>query len=913
MKCFLVLIIGVVLLGGFTSEGFAQNRFSLRGKVLDSETRTSLEFASVAMENTGRGCITDSEGCFVIKNIQKGTQRIVVSYLGYLNYKLEINLQQDTLINIELKKVKTHLDELIVIAQRGENRTSSTQINRNAIEHVQPSSFTDILELLPGGISQSNSLVEANLASFREASEGTLNSSLGTAFVIDGMQMTNDAQLQTVVGAYGEEITEKNTTGRGIDMRMMPTDDIESVEVISGVSSVEYGEVTNSLVKVKRMFRKTPLSIRVKANPKGKLISIGKGIALNSIHTLNTNLSYLKHVPDPRNKKEEYSRLTVSLRHKYSNSEQLNPMVLKTTFDYTGSFDDDKTDVEQDLQGDVFKNSYNQYRLGSSLDWYVNTSKWFTKLSYVLNSSYAHQESIIDKATSGGTVAMPIGFEQGVRDGVYLPSSYRSLLKVDGKPLLISSKIKAFFAFNLTGLKHELLLGSEWTYNKNLGEGRQYNINLPTYPSIESSIPRKSKDIPALEKLSFFLGDNFTIPIQKNLIEVNMGLRASSALNVGSRYYINNRFYLDPRINISWILPKFTTLGEVTNISFNLSYGVQTKFPGLSYLYPELNYHHSQQLNFYSQNEILSRVNFKTSVSDPTNYNLKPSINRKKEIGVNIKIAKAYLQINYFDEEMTSGFRNTGYFEVLKYRKYDATSVSTVGLTKPPKLSDFKWKDEKEFKSYNYAGNTQLTVKKGIEYQLDLGMIKEVHSRVSLNGAWYKTKYDISGPEYRTSNVVLNGEKYPYVGIYNWDKGRTYQQFNSTLRINTQVSKLGLIFTTAIQSMWFTSRKNKYNNGMPSYYEDMNGQIKDYKPKDTEDYILTHLYKKPYANAFDEFRDAIAVDLNLKVQKSIGGKMKLAFYVNSLLDYYPDFHRRDGFLVRRRQEPRFGMELNINL
>lgn len=46
------------------------------------------------------------------------------------------------------------LKEVIVTAREAGGMTSSSRISRSAMEHLQPTSFTDLLELLPGNISK---------------------------------------------------------------------------------------------------------------------------------------------------------------------------------------------------------------------------------------------------------------------------------------------------------------------------------------------------------------------------------------------------------------------------------------------------------------------------------------------------------------------------------------------------------------------------------------------------------------------------------------------------------------------------------------------------------------------------------------------------------------------------------------
>lgn len=59
--------------------------------------------------------------------------------------------------------------------------TSSSIIDRKAMEHLQPSSFSDLLELLPGGRSADPALNQVNPIRLREAGEGSSSSDYDVA------------------------------------------------------------------------------------------------------------------------------------------------------------------------------------------------------------------------------------------------------------------------------------------------------------------------------------------------------------------------------------------------------------------------------------------------------------------------------------------------------------------------------------------------------------------------------------------------------------------------------------------------------------------------------------------------------------------------------------------------------------
>lgn len=68
-----------------------------------------------------------------------------------------------------------------------------------------------------------------------------------------------------------------NAVNAGVDMRNISTDNIESVEIIRGIPSVEYNDLTSGVVIIKQKQKATPVEARIKADQYGKLFSIGKG------------------------------------------------------------------------------------------------------------------------------------------------------------------------------------------------------------------------------------------------------------------------------------------------------------------------------------------------------------------------------------------------------------------------------------------------------------------------------------------------------------------------------------------------------------------------------------------------------------------------------------------------------------
>ncbi len=357
----------------------AQDTGTFKGVVKNERTNEVIPFATVYCKDLEKGTAADLKGFFYFRNLKLGGHRFVISSIGYENLDTVLTISKETELDILLKEKQLTLDEVIVTAKISKELPTSSVIGQEALRHLQPNSFADILELIPGGIARERDMTGMNLISLRQPIatnrpsnySNEYNSSLGTSFVIDGIPLSNDAQLQNTTGAstYNYSyITGRNTTGKGIDMRMISTDDIEKVEIVRGVPSVRYGDLTSGLVNIRRSYTSKPLRIRAKATPSMKLAAIGKGFSIGK-RTLNTNLDYVDYLSDPRNVKVNYSRITASLRYANAKSISATPFFLNASLDYTGSFDKSKRDAENDTEDESYKNEYNKIRFASKLLW----------------------------------------------------------------------------------------------------------------------------------------------------------------------------------------------------------------------------------------------------------------------------------------------------------------------------------------------------------------------------------------------------------------------------------------------------------------------------------------------------------------------------------------------------------------
>ena len=65
----------------------AQNTGDLSGRIIDLKSQQPLEGATVLLEDTSLGVITDADGYFTFEAIPTQTYNVIVSYLGLKVYE----------------------------------------------------------------------------------------------------------------------------------------------------------------------------------------------------------------------------------------------------------------------------------------------------------------------------------------------------------------------------------------------------------------------------------------------------------------------------------------------------------------------------------------------------------------------------------------------------------------------------------------------------------------------------------------------------------------------------------------------------------------------------------------------------------------------------------------------------------
>lgn len=902
-KCLIALLLLNTLLNA--------QQHSMSGYITDYENNRGIDLATIFLLESNQGAISNEMGYYNIKNIQTGQYQLRVSYVGYQQIDTTIRITNDTKINIRLKRNSLQLKEINVMASAKKENPSASIIQRTAIDHLQPNSIKDLMQLLPGNLFGDSKLNNATQMSMRQAGTDK-NTALGTAIVVDGVPLSNDNNMQTFYGAsnIGDIANSKNTVNGGVDLRRISTDHIDEVEVIRGIPSAKYGDLSSGAVIVKSRKGVSPFIFRIKSDPLTKLFYAGKGFALSSkAGTLNMGIDYTHYLSDQRSKLEQFKRISTNVQHDIVIGKNLH---ISSQFSHTGTIDKAGFDADIMNKEDSYKSDYQNFRLKNAGQWNIN-NPLLKKIEFTLSAQYS--ADILER-TRTITLNSPMGISlsntDGENYGVFLPAEYLSTYAVKGNPLNIFAQSIINIQPKLGNTINHLMIGAEYRYDKNFGQGSVYDILTPPYPTLSSSSrPRAHKDIPALQKIVFFAEENFNAQWLNSKINIVAGLRATKLMGIAPELTNLHAIFAEPRSNLRWELPALNFCTKKTTLALRVGYGKHIKFPTLMQLYPEKAYFDIPQLNYYSNNADNRLIHFRTYSFDRTNKDIEPSQNRKFEYGLDIKNVFFQLEISIFNELSSNAYEQQTRYLPLTYKNYDAASYT--GHTKP-NINDFSFSTDTAFYGYNTTSNAALIRKKGVEFQFKTKQIKALSTEFAINGAWFKSTYDINDVRYKHSSIVVGGKYFPYVGIFDAGReSRVNSQLNTNIFINTHIPSQRLVFSTAVQLLWHSAYQMIAYEGIPTHYINLKGEKLVFTDKELNDPVFKPLIETFSAAYFMPEISPISVELNFRATKEINKQLRISFFVNRLIDYNPLYKTRFGTNAQKWVIPFMGAEIQLKI
>ena len=976
---------GLCLMCSSALFGYAQNTpVDVVVTVLDKASQEGLPYATVVLKRGADKAIvvsTNNLGVGMLRSVPEGDYTLTVSYIGLDTHTqvVRVTPQPDgkaLAITVSLQNISVNLSEVVVTATESKGLTSSSVIHKQAMIHLQPSSIMDIMALVPGNSTSDPAMGRMNLFTLREAGGGSSRTSeygtsyLGTQFMVDGIPISGDADLQGMMDGAVNSNNPKNIIGVGIDLRKLSTDDIESVEVVRGIPSVEYGDLTTGMVKIQRKRGSNDLETRVKADVTSKLFYVGKGFQLPRDWGVNVSGDFLQSFTKPTDTYTTFNRASVSVRAYKRLITDNYIFSCSISADYRGTMDNMKTDPDKEANStDYYKSDKNGITMSNFLEMRFKES-FLQSVSLTTSFSYdkdlvTQQRSIFARGLSSKFDEFESPMQTGESVMTWLPAQYTAVGKVDGKPLNIYMKLMGTAVQHKGHILNTIKMGADWRYNKNLGKGYISDLHNPLFLG-SSRRSMAFDEIPGMHQTAFFLEDIFQADMGRNRLEFSAGVRGMTMFNLKNihsdaythysgdpsdahlyhygdteaSFDMSGMFYFDPRVNLRWTFPTAKIFGKDFSAALSGGVGRATKMPAMTHIYQDLVWMTQAQLMFTPVNSDANLIYSLTRTADPTNYAIKPASNLKYEVSADLEFADNRLSVTGFVEDMKNGFRSQRLYIAFPYNyyisesyRYNDPSLPPAGsLTTPPSLDAFYHTKDTVFYSISNWLNASRTYKKGIEFVFSSKRIESIHTRLTITGAWLYTRYAPSEPMNDRTSTQLNhqlltpGYTSPYVnvprysryyGIYENNQGRKYESLNTNFIIDTDIPVLKMGFSLTFECEWYNTDQSTYGDSQPTWYVDYQGNVHPFM----ENYTTATGIEKSWLDLLDRrYTDASYLVghmpfegfLNFKATKRFwGDRMTLAIFVNRLAAYLSDYTLNGTKITRAyTSTPYFGMELN---
>ncbi|MGM9736898.1 MAG: TonB-dependent receptor domain-containing protein [Candidatus Cryptobacteroides sp.] len=911
MRRYIFPITAILLFFSFICEAQkSRSGFIISGKTVDAATGEEIAGVAVNLEDTGIWTTTDEKGRFILTDIASGTYSLDFSCLGYVDRKLEFTVRKDIPeLVIKLSLNTLALNGVVVTAERDrDGMNTSTKFGSNALEHLQMSNVTDISALLPGGKTVNPDLTSDKRVSVRSGGLAYGNASFGTALEVDGIRIGNNA-------SFGEM--------KGSGTRNILTENVQSIEVITGVPSAEYGDLNSGIVRINTKKGRTPLNVTFSVNPRTYQASASKGIDLqNNRGVLNLSAEWTRATQRLSSPYTSYSRRGFSAS--YSNTFR---KVLKFEAGFTGNIGGMNAKNDPDAyQGTWSKGRDNVFRGNTSLTWLLQKT-WITNLKFDASVNFNDNIST-ERLYSSSASMLPAAHSE--QEGYYLadrlPMTYFADRVVDSKELDYAASLKYEWFRKNGGRLSKLKAGVQWKANGNVGEGEYYKD-----PSLAANgyRPRPYSQYPFMHNLAVYAEEDYTFPIGKTKLELAAGFRLENLFVKNTKY--DNVSSLSPRFNFKWKISD--------NFSFRGGWGVSEKLPSFYILYPVQKYRDIQTFGF-SHGDMASYVYYTQPYKMLYNENLKWQRSSNSEFGIDAWFLGTSVSLVGFYNKTANPYT---YQSIYTPFSYNIMSIpdgfempdnpqirvdSQTGQVYMRATGDEFWTPmitkvtDYTFCDSQLPSNGADIHRAGVELTVDFPEIAPILTKFRLDANYAFTKYvdNTLTSYYKTgwSHSELKDRSYQYMGIYasggnapsTWN-GKVSHSLDANLTAVTHIPQARIIITCRLEMSVFQRFHNlsEYNGSEYAYcvqpdgsvipgksiysgtsytairpvkYMDETGTVRDFTDAEASDPAFANLILRS-GNAYTFAKDGYGsyLSANLSVTKEIGDHVSISFYANN--------------------------------
>lgn len=341
----------------------------LRGKIIDAETGEELIGATMMLQGTSIGGVTDLDGNYSINDIAPGVYTAVCKYISYEIQEfpdVEIKDGDVTLVNVKLSTASVGLEE-VVIAAKAENRTEA------ALLTVQKKSAN----VLDGISSQAMSRAGASDAAGALIRVTGVNVEGGKYVYVRGL---SDRYSKTTLN--GVDIPGLDPERNTVQMDLFPANLIDNLVVYKTFTPDLQADFTGGLI-----------NIVTKDFPDRFTLSVGLRLGYNTNASFNSNFLTYKGSPTDFIGFDNGTRNMPSSARRgvpnYTGSRMTNAILTSTTEDFNK--------IMAPERNPSLMNTSISFSVGDQL----NVGKKGNQLGYIVGLSYRNRNFYYEDGIKG--------------------------------------------------------------------------------------------------------------------------------------------------------------------------------------------------------------------------------------------------------------------------------------------------------------------------------------------------------------------------------------------------------------------------------------------------------------------------------------------------------------------------------
>ncbi len=903
-ELFILLACFLLCHTAFAQKG--SGRFTLSGSVLDADGRTPVPEAVVLLDEGALWTVSDDKGRFAMQGISSGTYVLEIQCVGYVTLREQLTIRSDMKDKVWLLSEESlALSEAVVTAQLSKDELNTTQtIGRQALDHLQISGVSNIAALLPGGKTINPDLTQPSELVVRGGGSTAGNAAFSTAIEVNGVRMGDNASFDALAG---------------VDTRSIQVENIESVEIVAGVPSAEYGDLGSGMVRIRTKQGQTPFNIVFSVNPKTYNAALSKGVAIGG-GVLNLSGEWARATAKLTSPYTSYTRGGLSAEYT-----QTFAKVLRLEAGLGGNIGG----MNSKDDPDVFSNQYtkandNLVTSHARLTWLLNRS-WATNLSFEA-SLYYHDTRTLDHLYNSFASMQPAvhAEEEGYWAATALPLTFYADRISDSRELDYAAALKYDWLHHFGAVKSVLKAGVQWKADGNIGRGEYYED-----PALAANgyRPRPYTDYPYLHNLAAYAEEKLSVPVGKTSLEMSAGLRWEHAFIAGTQY--KNLQTFSPRLNARWNFSKA--------VSIRGGWGITSKLPSFYVLFPRQEYRDILTFGL-SHGAESTYIYYTQPFTMEYNPDLKWQCNSNAEIGVDLDFKGWRFSVAGFRNVTRDPYEFALHYTPFSYKVLELPEGYTVPQV-PVVVTDHQTGEvflrgsdddyytpmnvlvtDRSFAGKRYQRSGADIFRYGVELTADFPEIPVIRTKLRLDGAYTRTQFMNEAPVAYYQNgwthSSLPNRSFEYVGIYpggtSVASGRRTDYLDANLTAITHIPEVRLIVTLRVEATLLRNAQNlstraitvdgatlaptggniyegnSYTAIYPSSYLDLDGVEHPWTAECADDPALQRLILRSgniYTFALDGYDPYVSA--NLSLTKEIGKHVSLSFFANNFTNARP--------------------------